>query len=529
MFLLKKRTLFGVLFFLTIQTSVFAQRKKINIDSIYNEIHVQANSVSKVKALLDLHLKTKMFARPDILEEALDIAKEIYYIDGIAIAYDRKGYIERKKNHFLKSIEYHKRALGFFEQSEDTLSKMKCYNSMAVSFRKINSEQEAYRYYMLALDLANKTKNDKQIARILNGIGNVFVNTEEYDKALFYFKKSLAIEQKQNRIKGQEYDLANIGEVYIYTKQYDSAKVYLNKALMLAKKIYSPDKLGVEYNLLGLLYKNKREYKQALEYYNTALPMLTTHNIKRYIANTHINSGLCYLNLNNPAKAFDEIQKGTSIAKEIASKENISLGYNALVEYYKKNNDYKKALDAHVMSTKYHDSIVNVTSKNSIITAQIIYETKEKDEQIKKLAYEKEMEKESSRRNFITLIGTIIVSVVILVFLYLFFSLRRKNADLELAQKNSEIQNYIMRINELKELKNSDKETKKDITKKLKELDLTKREQKVLELIANGFSNDKIAETMYISKNTVKSHIKKIYLKLDVKNRIQVIQKLKNS
>jgi DNA-binding NarL/FixJ family response regulator len=110
----------------------------------------------------------------------------------------------------------------------------------------------------------------------------------------------------------------------------------------------------------------------------------------------------------------------------------------------------------------------------------------------------------------------------------MFFTLKRKNSDLEIAQKNSEIQNYIMRIKELKELYTKDKNSKVDVSKKLKDLDLTKREQKVLELIADGYSNDRIAETMYISKNTVKSHIKNIYMKLDVKNRIQVIRKVRN-
>ena len=524
------KTLFFITFFLSISISVNAQKERLNIDSLYNAIQVLPNTEKKVDDLLDLHLKTKYFTRPDILEKALDIAKEIYYIDGIAIAYDRKGYIERKKNNFIKSIEFHKRALGFFEKSKDTLAKMKCLNNIAVSFRKINSEQEAYKYYARALDLAKKTKNEKQIARIFNGIGNVFVNTEEYDKALFYFKKSLSIEKKYKKLKGQEYDLANIGEVFIYKKQYDSAQVYLNKALDIAKNIYKKDKLGVEYNLLGLLYLNKGDYQKAIENYNIALPMLTKYNIMRYTANTYINLGLSELHLGKKTKAFQHIREGLDIAKKINSKENISLGYDALVTYYETLGDYKDALSAHILSTKYHDSIVNVTSKNSIITAQIIYETREKDEQIKKLAFEKEQEQKNSRKNLLILIGTIIVSTLIMVFLYMFFSLKRKNSDLEIAQKNSEIQNYIMRIKELKELKTKeDDKARKDISKKLENLDLTKREQKVLELIADGYSNEQIAELMYISKNTVKSHIKNIYLKLDVKNRIQVIQKIRNA
>jgi ATP/maltotriose-dependent transcriptional regulator MalT len=484
------------------------------------------DSPEKVNKLIALN-KQSHYTRPDFVEDALEIASHIYYIDGIGKAYDTKGYMERRKNNFLKSVEYHKRALGFLERSTDTLLKIKCLNNLGASLRKLNDEKEAYKFYINALHLAKASKNERQIARILNGIGNVFTNTEEYDKALYYFNKSLEYEIKNKNPKGQEYNYANIGEVFIFKKIYDSAEYYLNKSVNLASVIYTDKKLGVEYNLLGLLYKNKGDYLQAIYYYDKALPMLESRNIKRYSANSYINRGLSKLALNQTKAAYDDIQKGLAIAKEINSKENITLGYNALVSYYSKINNYKKALEAHILAKKFHDSIVNITAKNSIISTQIIYETKEKDDKIKQLAYEKELEKKTSKRNYFIMLGIGIVSIVIIVFLYLLFSLRRKNKDLELEQKNSEIQNYLKKIQELEQQMNDENHQQNiNIDSKLKEFDLTKREKDVLRLIAEGYSNDDIAKKIFISKNTVKSHIKNIYLKLDVKNRIQVIKKL---
>lgn len=48
---------------------------------------------------------------------------------------------------------------------------------------------------------------------------------------------------------------------------------------------------------------------------------------------------------------------------------------------------------------------------------------------------------------------------------------------------------------------------------------LTEREMQVLELIARGMTNNEIGETLVISANTVKRHLKAIYKKLDVKTR----------
>jgi NarL family two-component system response regulator LiaR len=51
---------------------------------------------------------------------------------------------------------------------------------------------------------------------------------------------------------------------------------------------------------------------------------------------------------------------------------------------------------------------------------------------------------------------------------------------------------------------------------------LTPTEFQVLRLIGQGKSNDEIAESLFISKNTVRSHIKSIYAKLDTHNRLQL-------
>jgi len=52
---------------------------------------------------------------------------------------------------------------------------------------------------------------------------------------------------------------------------------------------------------------------------------------------------------------------------------------------------------------------------------------------------------------------------------------------------------------------------------------LTDREKKVMELLAKGHSNQKIAEIMVVSQSTVKFHLKNIYLKLGVHTRTQAI------
>lgn len=54
---------------------------------------------------------------------------------------------------------------------------------------------------------------------------------------------------------------------------------------------------------------------------------------------------------------------------------------------------------------------------------------------------------------------------------------------------------------------------------------LTRREVEVLQMLANGASNGRIARELYIAEKTVKNHLEHIYEKLDVENRTQAVAK----
>lgn len=57
---------------------------------------------------------------------------------------------------------------------------------------------------------------------------------------------------------------------------------------------------------------------------------------------------------------------------------------------------------------------------------------------------------------------------------------------------------------------------------------LSDREYEVVELLAKGMTNPDISQALHISVNTVKSHIKRIYSKLGISNRLQLINLLGN-
>jgi ATP/maltotriose-dependent transcriptional regulator MalT len=61
----------------------------------------------------------------------------------------------------------------------------------------------------------------------------------------------------------------------------------------------------------------------------------------------------------------------------------------------------------------------------------------------------------------------------------------------------------------------------------MEKLGITKREFEVLGLIAEGLSNKQIADRLFVSNSTIKTHTSNLFLKLDVNRRTQALQKAK--
>jgi DNA-binding CsgD family transcriptional regulator len=61
----------------------------------------------------------------------------------------------------------------------------------------------------------------------------------------------------------------------------------------------------------------------------------------------------------------------------------------------------------------------------------------------------------------------------------------------------------------------------------LQQKGISKREYEVLELMAKGHSNQEIADKLFVSLNTIKTHTSNLFIKLEAKRRTQAIERAK--
>lgn len=62
---------------------------------------------------------------------------------------------------------------------------------------------------------------------------------------------------------------------------------------------------------------------------------------------------------------------------------------------------------------------------------------------------------------------------------------------------------------------------------KIDALGISKREYEILEAVSSGLSNKEIADKLFVSESTVKTHVSNLFVKLNAKRRTQAIQRAK--
>jgi DNA-binding CsgD family transcriptional regulator/tetratricopeptide (TPR) repeat protein len=498
------------------------------IDSLFLLSLQEPVSIANIDLQIAIYKKSIRVkpVRFDILDSVIIRSRSIDYLKGEAEAEDRRGLHYRYNSQYFKAIPYHQNALVVYRKTQDTIGLIRCLNNLGVVFRKVNMENEATAYYLESLELSRLAKSDKNIAIALNGLGNVMLNIGDYDEAMPYFREALELEIGNGNKRGINYDLSNIGEVFMLQKEYDSALYYYHKALSVGISRGKKADIAVDYFSIGLLYNEMKDYSSSNEYFKQAIPQLKKYNVKRYLAKAYLLTGLNYLHLDDHSNAYSNIIEGRIIANTLGTPEIIIQGELALHEFYKRRNDFEQALNSYIKAQEIKDSVFNITARQNIAYLEKSFNVKLKDEEINRYKIE-------AKLNYIktfALMAIIVILIILTIFILILSRIKRENNKLLIEKMRDDINEYLDKIKDLEkksEMKNMD--TDSSFEKNIESFGLTAREKEVLQCISKGLKNEEIANELFLSLSTVKTHTRNIFIKLDVRNRIEAVKKAEKS
>lgn len=519
-------------------------QKEQTIDALNNEIQINnlLRSEYENNSWLDsLFKRTETYSiniyDPDkfikeILKDTVkigmfkNVSESTHNYKALSFAYSMFGNSKKIGSDYLAAIQYHKKSYEYALLANDAYLKALSLNMMGVVYRRKSASKTALEYYTRALRAAEESNVSadymlKSIAISNEGIGGLYRMLEQYDLALRYYKQSLKYEEQLGSLLGKAIGNHNIGKTYRFLGELDSALVYHKKSLEYNTQMNSIYGKAICYNNLGTIEMLNNNIDSAYLLFVPALQMANECGDSTYIINSKLNIGWYHIEKKHYRSAFKDLNEAISIARRIGNKSAIMRGYKLLSDLEQNKGKYFDALNYFKLSNAYNDSIVNEKTQQYLVDLTILYDIEKKRTEIESLQKDNETKKQKLIARNRLIISLILAVWVILIVAYVF----RQKGMQRLNSMESELQKYLLQI---KDSKNKNNEIlEKDIKKLAVKNNLSEREAEVLYFINEGMSNADIAEKIFVSTNTIKYHIKNIYLKLDVKNRVEALNKIK--
>ena len=414
-------------------------------------------------------------------DKAREVSQQFQDTSGLVKATFNIGNIYLMTGKLEDALDVYEEAQVIYRSMGDQMGIARAWNNKALVFRRTKQNEMAKKALLEAIDIYKSIDEPKKTYNALSNLASIYLLLEEYDSAILVAKSNIDLARS---LQNQSYELQPlvvIGQSFEKLEELDSSFSYYNKARELINE-YTPttDKVYVYFGL-ATYYLNKDEHRPAKPYLDSLEEL----------------------------GPFDKIL-------------NLAIPYYEMTaKFHRLNGDlelaYAQRLKYEEMKDTYHDQqLLDRTTE-----LELVFEKEKRELEIAKL----QLENEKKSQQTIALIIISSLAFLALIFLVILFYQRQAKNKLKHQLLNEEIESLRLRISRIySEVKLSEIET--DI-KKIQSAfhnDLSEREAEILQLAVTNKTNAEIAESVHLSVNTVKYHLKNIYSKIGVSSRLEARQ-----
>ncbi len=478
------------------------------------------------------------------------------------------GEIIPSTNAYLKATDINKK-----DQKLDSLTTYG-YIYAAYNYNELNLFDECKKALTLGLPYAKLLKDSTYLADYYSNLGGAFFHTGDLGKAVTYFDSCLMVEKSLRDTLGMLKVINNIGKINLRNNQSLKAISYYEDALMLAERIdisnnlesiiltnlgyayLKNDQIDKAKKVFAQSYKINKETSDTLQMINTLLSLseVSMQEKKYKEGNDHINNALGLINdkiapimvanvfnskgqiltklnqLNDAKHHFNE-------ALEVSKKHSILLkqkvAIKGLIEVSKLQGNYKKASLLAEDLILIQDQIIKKENSKAIEEINAQYKYEKQIMEIQSLEDKNAINSLKIKNLRNQRIWLAILSVLLLLMAGLIAKIISNRYKLKLKEKEAKIRQQQKEIDDIQAIVsvqladqelNANHLLSHDEVNSMLQTHLTVREYEILVETYNGLSNKEIATKLFLSINTIKFHLKNVYLKLDVSNRIQALK-----
>ena len=422
--------------------------------------------------------------------------------------------------------EYFLKAEKTYLKAGDTLMSVKMRGNQAVLMDLQGHYKESIKTFLEISEYFRKTNDTLPLAFAYSNIGVIYEEMKNPEKAIEYAQKAMRLKMMAGDTLKIASNLNNIGVNYDeLLHNPDSAIHYYQKALDIYKGYHKVDYYATVLNNLGRMYLEKDDYLKADENFSKAYAILDSLGAGNDKAAVLRNQGELYFALGDIPMATRKMKQSYELYKTIGVSEGLLKTSELLSKVYLAAGKYGQAASVMQFHNVLKDSLLNFQNQAIVAEMETKYQVKEKNRTIELLKLQEKLRDKQIKWQTILISLMVVLLILAAVLLYS----HRRRTQLSQQKLNLELQNYLLQVTEMQHKLDDKSEDcgKKTNLEQIENANLSKQEMKVIRLIAEGYKNAEIAEKLFISQNTVKTHIKNIYSKLDVKNRVEALRKLK--
>ncbi len=438
------------------------------------------------------------------------------YFQEIGMLFYGRSLYDQAEDYFVNSEH-------FYQKANQPKKAIRMVANQAVLKELKGNYEEAIGMYLEAAKYFSDIGDSLSLAVVYTNIAVVYQEMNIPEKSLQYNRMGLNIKLRKHDTLSAATNYNNIGVLCDeLLSQPDSAIRYYQKAVVIYQNYKAPARLASAINNVGRMHLGLKQLALASEEFNKAYHLMDSLDNPHGKARVLRNQGELYFSLLNNQKAIEVFQQALNLFRDVDDKKSMLEISELISKVYMAGGNFAKAAEFMKIQNQLKDTLMNNDSKTIIAEMETRFQVREKNKTIHLLELQDELNQRKIRNQVWVLVLLIIISLLILV-VFIFYSNRHKLKDKQL---RLELQNYLLRIDKLQNEVKEKATDNKFSEEKANEFQLSEREVEVLKLIASGYKNAEIAERLFVSQNTIKTHIKNIYVKLDVKNRIEALKKV---
>lgn len=301
------------------------------------------------------------------------------------------------------AIVHYDDAIGIFWAISDSLALSDAILRRGNVHSSMGNHDEAMASFMECLKISEALDRRAYIGYSLGAIGIIHDKQGNYQTSEEYFLRAMEIFTELGDIYGQIGYANNLGILNKNMGRFEKSMSYYDQCLMLSDSIdFDRGRLSAHTNL-GILNEKMGRFESAVYHASQGLEYALKMQANETYADNLNSIARAQMGLKSYSEALENAEEALRIGTEVGSLEKQRDATLTLSEITRAIGDFERSLAYYMSHTQIRDSLYNVEKAKQISELQTVYETEKKDNEIKLLAKNAEIDRIRKTRLWVAL------------------------------------------------------------------------------------------------------------------------------